>query len=139
MPGAFSLHPDLPRLTVAQLEWYHQRYLERRDRATALVLARLAAIGVPRFRQDQGGSVSVDAWSATVTPAQCKPASNTVFADIADTEGADWREVARIVLHIDPERADRARRAFDSHLSRTKWMSDFGYKFLLRHGWPRST
>jgi hypothetical protein len=67
MPGAFSVHPDLPRLTVAQLEWYHQRYLERRDTATALVLARLAAIvsAVPRFRQDQGGSVSVDAWSAT--------------------------------------------------------------------------
>jgi hypothetical protein len=33
-------------------------------------------------------------------------------------EGADWREVARIVLHLDPEREpDRARRAFGSHLS----------------------
>jgi hypothetical protein len=42
-PGAFSVHPDLPRLTVAQLECYHQRYLERGDTATALVLARLAA------------------------------------------------------------------------------------------------
>jgi hypothetical protein len=50
MPGAFSLHPDLPWLTVAQLESYHQRYLERRDRATALVLARLAAIASPRWR-----------------------------------------------------------------------------------------
>jgi hypothetical protein len=30
---------------------------------------------------------------------------------------ADWREVSRIVLHIDPGREpDRARRAFDSHL-----------------------
>ena len=28
----------------------------------------------------------------------------------ADAEGADWREVARIVLHIDPDREpDRAR------------------------------
>jgi hypothetical protein len=37
----------------------------------------------------------------------------------ADAEGADWRDVARIVLHIDPEHeSDRARRAFDSHLSR---------------------
>jgi hypothetical protein len=35
----------------------------------------------------------------------------------ADAEGADWREVARIVLHIDPEhQSERARRAFDSHL-----------------------
>jgi hypothetical protein len=33
----------------------------------------------------------------------------------ADREGADWREVSRIALHIDPEREpDRARRAFDS-------------------------
>jgi len=31
----------------------------------------------------------------------------------ADAEGADWREVARIVLHIDPEREpDRARQGF---------------------------
>jgi hypothetical protein len=37
----------------------------------------------------------------------------------ADAEGADWREVSRIVLRIDPEREpDRARRAFESHLSR---------------------
>ena len=40
----------------------------------------------------------------------------------ADVEGADWREVARIVLHLDPEHeADRARRAFESHLSRARW------------------
>jgi hypothetical protein len=33
----------------------------------------------------------------------------------ADAEGADWREVARIVLHIDPDReSDRARRAFEA-------------------------
>jgi Uncharacterized conserved protein (DUF2285) len=33
----------------------------------------------------------------------------------ADAEGADWREVARIVLHIDPEREPaRARRAHES-------------------------
>jgi hypothetical protein len=29
---------------------YHQRYLERRDTATALVLARLGAIASPRWR-----------------------------------------------------------------------------------------
>jgi Uncharacterized conserved protein (DUF2285) len=53
----------------------------------------------------------------------------------ADAEGADWQEVARIVLHIDPEREpDRARRAFDSHLSRAKWMTKHGYRHLLRGG-----
>ena len=53
----------------------------------------------------------------------------------AEKARADWREVARIVLHIDPEaEGDRARRAFDSHLSRAKWVSRTGYKQLLRRG-----
>jgi hypothetical protein len=55
----------------------------------------------------------------------------------ADAESADWREVARIVLNIDPEQEpDRARRTFDSHLARAKWVSNVGYKQLLRRGWP---
>jgi hypothetical protein len=53
----------------------------------------------------------------------------------ANAEGADWPEVARIVLHLDPEREPaRARRAFDSHLSRAKWMTERGYRHLLRGG-----
>jgi Uncharacterized conserved protein (DUF2285) len=53
----------------------------------------------------------------------------------ADDEGADWREVARIVLHIDPDREPaRARTAFDSHLARAKWMTEHGYRHLLRGG-----
>jgi type VI secretion system activator RovC-like protein len=53
----------------------------------------------------------------------------------ADVEGAAWREVARIVLHLDPEHeSERARRAFDSHLSRAKWMTEHGYRHLLRGG-----
>ena len=56
----------------------------------------------------------------------------------ADAEGADWHEVARIVLHIDPERElDRARQAFASHLARARWVARHGYRHLLRHGWPR--
>jgi hypothetical protein len=55
----------------------------------------------------------------------------------ADADGADWREVARIVLHIDPDREpDRARYAFDSHLARAKWMTEHGYRHLLRGGAP---
>jgi predicted GNAT family N-acyltransferase len=51
----------------------------------------------------------------------------------ADAEGADWREISRIVLHIDPEREpERARRAFDSHLARAKWMTAHGYRHILR-------
>ena len=46
---------------------------------------------------------------------------------MADAEGADWPEVARIVLHIDSEREpDRAKRAFDSHLARARWMALYG-------------
>ncbi|MGY3608242.1 DUF2285 domain-containing protein [Bradyrhizobium sp. Leo121] len=45
----------------------------------------------------------------------------------AEGQGADWREVARIVLHIDPEREpDRARTAYQSHLSRAKWVTEQG-------------
>jgi len=55
----------------------------------------------------------------------------------ADAEGADWSEVARVVLHLDPEHeSDRARRAFESHLSRAKWMTEHGYRLLLRGGAP---
>jgi hypothetical protein len=53
----------------------------------------------------------------------------------ADADNADWRDVARIVLHIDPERdPERARRAFDSHLARARWMTNQGYGHLLRVG-----
>ena len=51
----------------------------------------------------------------------------------AEADGADWTEVARIVLHIDPtSEPARARRAWDSHLARAKWMTEHGYKLLLR-------
>jgi hypothetical protein len=53
----------------------------------------------------------------------------------AEADGADWKEVARIVLHIDPDREPaRARNAFDSHLARAKWMADHDYRDLLRGG-----
>ena len=58
----------------------------------------------------------------------------------ADAEGADWREVSRIVLHIDPEREpDRARRAFESHLARAKWATAVGYRHLPRGGASRNS
>ena len=51
----------------------------------------------------------------------------------AEAEGADWREVSRIVLHIDPKQEpERARCAYDSHLARAKWMTEHGYRHLLR-------
>jgi len=49
----------------------------------------------------------------------------------AEADEADWREVARIVLHIDPVREPgRARRAWESHLARARWMTEHGYRQL---------
>ena len=54
----------------------------------------------------------------------------------AEAQGADWREVARIVLHIDPEREpDRARTAYQSHVARAKWVTEQGR--LLRSIGPK--
>ena len=51
----------------------------------------------------------------------------------ADAEKADWREVAKIVLGIDPaQEEERARKAWESHLARGRWMSESGYRHLLR-------
>jgi hypothetical protein len=61
------------------------------------------------------------------------------YIRLLDTEAdnADWREVARIVLQIDPAlEPDRTRRAFESHLARAKWAAPHGYRHPLRRGWP---
>ena len=53
----------------------------------------------------------------------------------ANAVGADWKDIAGIVLHLDPDREpDRARKAFESHLSRAKWISGHGYDQALRGG-----
>jgi hypothetical protein len=55
----------------------------------------------------------------------------------ADEEGAPWQEVAKLVLHIDPLKEPvRARRAWQTHLARARWMTENGYRHLLRGGAP---
>jgi hypothetical protein len=50
----------------------------------------------------------------------------------AAADGADWQEVCRIVLHIDPDHYPaRARLAFDSHLAWAKWAARVGYHSCL--------
>ena len=50
----------------------------------------------------------------------------------AKAEGADWREVARIVLHRDPVREkERTYRCWQSHLARAQWLSREGYRRIL--------
>lgn len=54
----------------------------------------------------------------------------------ANAEAADWREVVRIVLRIDPDREpDRARQAFESHLARA-WVKAEGRSAPLDIGLP---
>ncbi len=58
-----------------------------------------------------------------------------VYARLLDAEadGADWREVARVVLKIDPDKEyARAKRAYDSHMARARWMTEQGYRHLLQ-------
>jgi hypothetical protein len=51
----------------------------------------------------------------------------------ADAGGLDWAEISRDILHIDPDREpNRARRAYDSHLKRSRWMTERGYRLLLQ-------
>lgn len=51
----------------------------------------------------------------------------------AAEEGAPWEDVARIVLGVDPvSQYDRAKKMHDSHLIRARWMTEHGYRRLLR-------
>ena len=50
----------------------------------------------------------------------------------AKAEGADWKEVAQIVLHRDPVADElRTRRCWRSHLERAQWLSREGYRKIL--------
>ena len=50
----------------------------------------------------------------------------------AEAEGADWREITRAVLKADPDREYvRAKRMYDTHLARARWMTEQGYRHLL--------
>lgn len=53
----------------------------------------------------------------------------------AAAEGADWREVVTLIFGIDPDaEPERARLVHDSHLARARWMTEHGYRQLLREG-----
>lgn len=55
----------------------------------------------------------------------------------AAEEGADWREVAVTVLKLNPDRDyNRAKRCYDTHLARARWMTERGYQHLLREANP---
>lgn len=50
---------------------------------------------------------------------------------------ASWEDASETILDADPQNdPDRARRRYDSHLARARWMADSGYLDLLRSGKP---
>lgn len=56
----------------------------------------------------------------------------------AETDGADWREAVQILFGIDPvSDPGRARRIHDAHLARAHWMTEHGYRQLVREGQRR--
>jgi len=53
--------------------------------------------------------------------------------DSQEDPTATWEEACRIVLRINPDAEPaRARRAYDTHMARAKWMTESGYRHLLR-------
>ncbi|MCF8707921.1 DUF2285 domain-containing protein [Rhizorhapis sp. SPR117] len=51
--------------------------------------------------------------------------------DASADETATWQEAIQIIFHVDPIRdRDRARRLYESHLARARWMSEAGYRQL---------
>jgi hypothetical protein len=50
----------------------------------------------------------------------------------AETANADWREVSRIVLLLDPGREpQRAHQCWQSHLACARWVATTGYQQLV--------
>lgn len=50
----------------------------------------------------------------------------------AETDGADWREAAKVILGLDPAaNPEHAQHCWESHLRRAQWMAKSGYRHLL--------
>jgi Uncharacterized conserved protein (DUF2285) len=59
----------------------------------------------------------------------------TVYLRLLDAadEGAHWTDVAPIVLGVNPiKEPARAKRAYETHLLRARWMASRGYRDILR-------
>ncbi|WP_234190148.1 DUF2285 domain-containing protein [Shinella sp. NM-101] len=50
----------------------------------------------------------------------------------SSANGADWREAVELSFEIDPSlQTERARRVYDNHLARARWMVSIGYRLLV--------
>lgn len=71
--------------------------------------------------------------STTLTPYDRE--HMTLYLRLLDaaTDGAPWEEAVSVLFGLDPRREpERAKRVHDSHLARARWMSESGYRLLLR-------
>ncbi|KAB2676077.1 DNA -binding domain-containing protein [Brucella tritici] len=51
----------------------------------------------------------------------------------AERDGADWREAVQILFGLDPHRdPTRCRSIHNAHLARAHWMTEHGYRELVR-------
>ncbi|CDN94522.1 MULTISPECIES: DNA -binding domain-containing protein [Rhizobium/Agrobacterium group] len=51
----------------------------------------------------------------------------------AERDGADWREAVHILFGLDPYRdPTRCRSIHNAHLARAHWMTEHGYRELVR-------
>lgn len=56
----------------------------------------------------------------------------------AARDGADWREAVQILFGLDPDLdPQRCRLIHDAHLARARWMSERGYRELVRESQRR--
>jgi hypothetical protein len=77
--------------------------------------------------------------SSTLTSYDAKHLHTYLRLLDAQAEGAEWDEAALLVLQIDPVREPvRARRVWESHLARAKWLTEEGCGPLLCDGVPKS-
>jgi len=72
-------------------------------------------------------------WSDTITDYDQRHLIVYLRLLDAETAGATKEEMARIVLGIDPVKEPlRASSALDAHLRRARWMTEHGYRQLLK-------
>ena len=94
----------------------------QRDRAETLARAAFPRRPAPQEHFVRG-------YMAELGDAQAREA---LIGSDAEADGADWQEVARIVLHRDPvTETERTRTCWQSHLARAQWMTGVGYRKIL--------
>jgi len=64
----------------------------------------------------------------------------TLYMRLLDAarEGADWRDAVRTLFGLDAcQDPQRARLVHDAHLARARWMTESGYRQLVRESGSR--